>query len=274
MNRGSADYLPPARVRRAHLSWTVERLSRRDWAILETVNKIKLVTGAQLERLHFSSLTGRSREVARGRVLRRLVAWRLLTPVGRRVGGHQRGSTSTIYALDSAGERVLAERQMRMQPAARVRRPGAPGERTIRHTLAVAELYVSLVDATRGNGEVQLAAFDAEPACWWPNGLGGYLKPDAYLALDRSTVRAHCWVEIDLATEGLPTIKRKLGAYLDFYGRGQLGPGGVMPRVFIATVTEQRRDAIRALVAHLPAPASELFIVTLDCCCLQTTDIA
>ncbi|MCA1703789.1 MAG: replication-relaxation family protein, partial [Actinobacteria bacterium] len=196
-------------------------------------------------------------------VLRRLVAWRVLTPFGRRIGGARRGSARAVYALDTAGQRLAREQQAAQRPTARVRRPAQVGERFLAHALAVSELYV-MVSTTSGKTGLQVAAFEVEPGCWWPDGLGGWLKPDAYLALDTRGARWHSWVEIDRATESLPTLTRKLDSYLNFYQRGQLGPHGVMPRVLISTITEQRLDAIRELVQHLPDPAGELFVVTLD----------
>jgi hypothetical protein len=91
--------------------------------------------------------------------------------------------------------------------------------------------------------------------------LGGYIKPDAYIFLTAGSVRDHWFAEIDLATESLPTIQRKLFVYLDFLRRGQIGPGGVMPRVLLSTITEKRRDAIRLVVRRLPPPAGALFAV-------------
>lgn len=257
-------------VRTRQLDWLRDRLSARDWAILLDLARLRLVSADQLERLHFSSLTGRSREVVRGRVLRRLVDWRVITPLGRRIGGARRGSSRTVYALDSAGQRLVREHLAAEQPTTRVRRPSQAGERFHAHTLAVSELYTALASDTRMAGAgVTLAAFDAEPAAWWPDGFGGWLKPDAYLRL--SVVHAtgagfddHWWVEVDPATESLPTLGRKLHVYLDFYQRGQLGPNGIMPRVLVSTITEQRRGAIRDLVERLPEPANELFVVAID----------
>ena len=140
----------------------------------------------------------------------------------------------------------------------RVRHPGVPTDRTLRHTLAVSELFVSLIEHAWASG-THVGAFEAEPACWWPNGLGGYLKPDAYVLLAHNQVRDHYWVELDLATESLPTLKRKLITYLDFVERSQLGPNGVIPLVLIVAPTEQRYNAIRLLLARMPEPADKLF---------------
>jgi hypothetical protein len=195
--------------------------------------------------------------VVRGRVLRRLTRWQVLTVSPRRIGGAARGSAGAAFALGSVGARLYAERQAVHATRQRVRHPGVPTERTVRHTLAVSELCVSLVELARQQG-VSVIAFAAEPASWWPNGLGGYVKPDAYVALALGSVRDHWWVEVDLATESLPTIKRKLSTYRDFVVRGQLGPQGVVPRVLLSTVSTERRDAIRAIVRHLPDPAPAL----------------
>lgn len=248
------------RVRATQVEWVAERLSERDWRIMETINRLRLVSGNQLERIHFGALTGHSRAVVRGRVLRRLTNWRVLAVLPRRVGGAARGSAGSVFALGSAGARLWARRQSASNAKPRVRQPGIPTERSIRHTLAVSELYVDLVEQAHVH-DASVVAFEAEPAAWWPNGLGGYIKPDAYTALSSGAVREHWWIEVDLATESLPTIKRQLMAYLDFIERGQLGPHGLVPRVLISTNSEARRAALQALVTHLPDPARALFVV-------------
>lgn len=254
---------PVTRVGARHVDWVRERLSARDRAIVDSLDRLRVATADQLERLHFSLLTSRSREVVRGRVLRRLVAWRVITPLGRRIGGTRRGSTRTIYALDTTGQRLVRERRAAEQPTARVRRPSQVGERFLAHALAVSELYVTLATSVATVG-MEVTAFDAEAAAWMPDGMGGWLKPDAYLQLSTPQFVDHWWAEVDRATESLPTLARQLDSYLDFYRRGQLGPSGVMPRVLVSTITEQRRDAIRELVQRLPEPAGDLFLVTLD----------
>src|SRR4051794_12952433 len=98
----------PARVRTAHVEWVHERLTERDWQTIGIVNQLRIISGLQLERLVFHTITSpRSRAVVRSRVLRRLCAWRVLMPLERRVGGTGRGGSSVqLYALDTAGQRV------------------------------------------------------------------------------------------------------------------------------------------------------------------------
>jgi len=242
----------PARIRQADVDWIAARLGPRDWDVVETINVVRVASGQQLERVCFAAASaGRSRTVVRSRVLARLVQWRVLAPVGRRVGGRAKGSTVQVYALDSAGQRLLTERQLAVGDRVRVRRPGAPGIYSLRHLLAVSELYATLVERARASG-LALDTFRAEPGAHWPDGRGGVLKPDAYAVLARPGARDHWWIEVDLATESLPTVKAKLVAYLEFRRRGETGPDELTPYVLVAASTERRRDAIAGVVRRLP----------------------
>ena len=242
----------PARIRQADVDWIAARLGPRDWDVVETVNLLRVASGQQLERVCFTGLPpGRSRTVTRSRVLARLVQWRVLAPVGRRVGGRERGSTAQVFALDSAGQRLLMERQQAAGERVRVRRPGPPGIYSLRHLLAVSELYVEMTEQARASGHV-LDIFRAEPGAHWPDGRGGVLKPDAYAVLARPDARDHWWVEVDLATESLPTVKAKLAAYVEFRRRGERGPDDTWPWVLLAASSERRRDALAGVVRRLP----------------------
>lgn len=246
---------PPVRVRSGHVQWVADHLSARDWAIIETVNRLGLATGQQLERCHFADLAeGRSRTVSRSRALTRLVRWRVLLPLPRRVGGPRQGSSVAAFALDTAGVWVL-RRRTGTDNMRRVRRPGIPGERFVRHVLAVAELYSGLVEADRA-GALILRQFQAEPR--WPDGLGGSLKPDALVVVSNGRVDHLWWIEVDMVTESLPTIRHKLRTYLDFLARGGHGPRGIMPRVLVSVPDRNRATVVWAEVAGLPPPAADL----------------
>lgn len=247
----------PARVREAHVSWLAERLGERDRAILGSVARLRLTSSIQLERLHFTDIAPASRARLRRRVLARLVAWRVLVPLARRIGGVRAGSAGLVFALDTAGQ-YLAQLT---GADGDVRRSSTPGVMFVQHTLAVSELYVSLMELARPGG-FQVATFEAEPRCWWPNGLGGWLKPDAYLVLAVQGYADAWWLEQDMGTEHLPTIRRKLSVYLDFVKRGQQGPiSRTVPRVLVAVPNEARQRAIETVIRRLPEPASKLFHV-------------
>lgn len=250
------------RVSTAQVMALAETLTEREWQILSTINRLRLATGSQLERLHLHELNGKSRSVVRWRVLKRLVDARVLMPLARRVGGGLRGSAQLAYALDSGGERLLRLRRNLAQGEERIRRPGAIGDRFVRHTLATSELYVQLVEQSRITG-FTVDEFLAEPAAWWPNVAGGWLKPDAYLAISAADVTDCWWIEVDLATEAVPTLRGKFLACLDFVNQGQLGPAKVVPRVLVTVPTDARGEVVEGLIARLPAPADELFAVAL-----------
>ena len=251
-------------IRLSHVERLLAMLSERDWAIIEDVDRLRLVSGAQIERLHFATFSSaHSRSVKRGHVLKRLVNARVLVPFERRIGAPRGGSDVISYALDSGGlqlMRLRANAEGRDRP---VRRPRLPGERFVAHTLAVSELYVSLIERSR-IGRFALDNFPTESAAAVRDGLGGWLKPDAFvkLRLDDGNISDYWWVEVDLATESLPTIRAKLRAYLDFVERGQLGPEGVVPRVIVGVPDERRRVAVQREVNTLPTLAGYLFRVT------------
>ena len=69
-------------------------------------------------------------------------------------------------------------------------------------------------------------------------------------------------IEVDRATESLPTLRRKLRAYLQLVAGGELGPdGAIFPRVLLTVPDERRLKFLRQLVAALPPPATSLFAV-------------
>lgn len=246
-NTRSGEYISVARLHVLR-----EALSERDWAIIRDVAGLRLVTGAQLERLQFADLADVSRPVVRRRVLGRLVRARLVGTLARRIGGVRAGSQGLVYHLDVAGQRLLGT----------ARHGGPPGERYVRHVLAVAELYVNLTEVARAGG-LRLDAFEAEPASWWPDGRGGVMKPDAYVAVGATDHTDHWWIEVDLATEHGPTLARKLRAFVDFWQRGQLGPGGIMPRVLVTVPDTKRCSELVRIIHQLPPQANELITVAL-----------
>jgi hypothetical protein len=167
-----------------------------------------------------------------------------------------------VYALGPAGQALIRLHPIGYGiPATRLRRT-VPGDRFTRHVLAVSELCVRLMEHLPRHG-CTLEDYQAEPDCWQPDGPGGLIKPDAYAVLSRPDgVTDHWWIEIDLATETISTLRAQLSAYLAFHHRGQTGPGHVMPRVLVTVPSHARREALSRAVRTLPEPARQLITVT------------
>lgn len=244
----------------------VASLSDRDRSILVDVARLRVLTGDHLTRLHFHDLAPDSRDRTRRRVMAWLVEHRLVATLGRTVGGPRAGSAAHTYALGVAGQHALPLLGAMDAEADRIigrpRTPWTPGQMFLAHTLAISTLYCMLRERERV-GELTLAQFTAEPASWHPDGKGGFIKPDAYVRVQHGDFEDVWWVEVDRATESIPTIKKKLITYLDFARAGGVGPDGIMPRVLITVPHGSRLAAVRDLVARLPSPATELIATVL-----------
>lgn len=253
-----------AYVTAASVEQIVERLSERDKAILMDLDFVRVLTGDQLTRLHFAELSPSSRERTRRRVLARLVEFHLVATLDRTVGGVRSGSAGHIYRLGIAGRRLLpllAAGAYTDVPPSRTHASWTPGTLFLAHSLAVAELLVVLRERERAD-DLTLAQFTAEPTSWHPDSRGGLIKPDAYVRIDRGEIEDCWWLEVDRATESVPTLRRKLLAYVDFARAGQLGPDGITPRVLVTVPHDHRLGAVQHMIKNLPAPAAELIIAT------------
>lgn len=230
-------------------------LGERDDAIMRDLLRVRLLTGWQLERLHFRKLSATpARGSARRRTMGRLARLGLVTTLPRRVGGERAGSAGLVYLLDSRGVRLLTAK------TTRVRRPWPVGWPFVQHTLDIAELYVRLREQERAN-RLRLLHFEAEPASWYSQ-AGVQLKPDAFVVLETDTWEEHYWLEVDRGTESLPGLGRKLRRYVDAAAAApSAGPLGVIPRVLLTVPDMTRHRSVAALVRRLPDPGAQLISV-------------
>lgn len=239
-----------------------DTLSDRDMAIVHQVAELRLISAGQLRALHFPKQAHESEAAAVrscNRVLKRLSSDRVLARLERRIGGRRAGSASYIYALGTAGHRLLA--MDRPRP-----RSYEPTARFADHTLAVAQIVVDATIADRA-GALDLAGYQAEPACWRRysrSGARAVLRPDLLLAINAAGLRYSWWVEVDRGSESLPVIVRKCRTYASYYQSGieQARSDGTFPRVCWIAPTERRAKRIADAIARdrqLPEP---LFVVT------------
>jgi hypothetical protein len=242
-----------------------DELSVRDREIAETVGRLKLLTGLQVQRLYFADGANQAtRARLARRALARLVERGVLARLQRRVGGVRAGAAGHTYFLAAGGQRLVA--YWRGEGLGRTRSAYEPTGALVRHTLAVSDAYVRCVEAAR-DGVAVLLDFVAEPGCWERftarTGETVTLKPDArvILGLDGGDEESHAWLEIDCSTEGRRALERKCRAYLAAYHAGI--DREVFPRVVWVPITMQRAELLREVFASMPTETWKLFTVTI-----------
>jgi hypothetical protein len=240
------------------LAAIAQSLTERDRRVIEDVDRLGLVAGAQLRRLHYGNDDAARRL---GRLhFARLVELRVLQRLPRRVGGVRSGSDGYVYALDIGGQRMVDPDRTRSWARA------LPGESFVAHALGVSELYVQLRLIER-RGLILLRRFDAEPAGWRRfSGLGGArltLKPDAYVIIGSGGYDDSFFVEFDRATESTPRITEKARLYVRYWQSGrEQDRAGVFPLVLWVVPSERRREQLVDALGGLDAACWQLFAVT------------
>jgi len=249
------NYLTSDRVRAIS-----EGMTEEDWAVLNFVSDMRLVTGGQLVKRFWGTREHGSAAARAGRrALKRLATWQVLDPLPRQVGGVRGGSDGFVYGVGLAGRKVLAMRGFH------ARRLQAPGSRFTAHTLAITELVVRLHDAHR-HGHLDLIEVEAEPACWraylGPMGARLILKPDLFVRIGVGAYEDRWMVEVDLGTEASGTIQSKSERYVAYYKSGtEQAEHGVFPRVLWAAPDPRRTEQIAAALGRLNPEAHKLFSV-------------
>lgn len=236
---------------RSDLNQLLDQLSDRDLAVLTDIERFRLLGARQVQRLHFatSGCESTPRVRAANRALARLRGRDLVRTLDRRVGGVRAGSAGFIYYLGPVGDRL--QRHRKGQPAAR-RRFGEPSRHFVDHTLAIAELAVRTIEASRSSS-IEIIALTTEPECWRPflspEGITQWLKPDLLLNTADGDYEDHWFIEVDLGSEHLPVILRQCAAYQAYWESGRYqADHGLFPAVVWVTTTDARKEAIRTAI--------------------------
>ena len=244
-----------------------EQLSDRDLAILADVERFRLLTTAQIRRLHFTTGHDTIGAATRActRVLMRLRGHGLISPLARRIGGVRRGSASMTWQLASGGERLL--RHLYERPYRR--RYREPSYEFADHTLAVAELGVQLSEADR-RGTLELVELAIEGPAYrsflGPHGAKETLKPDSYAITATADFESHWLIEADRAREHTPHLLRKLNAYYRYFKSGRYqAEHGLFPSVLWVVPDGGRvRQLSRLIASAEPLPPDLFQICTFD----------
>jgi hypothetical protein len=251
----------PTRDRHARLR---SRLTDRDLAILSSLYQLRLLTSRQIQRLHLPDGSQRTRSRRTRALLQRLTELGVVVRLERTVGGMQPGSSAQVFGLSGRGLAVLD-----------VQGPYGRRRRTVwetkpyfmQHVLSVAEVCVSLTELSR-DGTAELLAFDGEPAAWrrFTGGTGASvtLKPDGHVRIGIGDFERSVFLELDMASESLPTIERKCLTYVGYWRSGiEQRQHGVFPLVLWLVPTAERQRKIRQVIEGLVAEARHLFAVAL-----------
>ncbi|OKJ97413.1 replication-relaxation family protein [Amycolatopsis sp. CB00013] len=242
-----------------------ERLSDRDLEVLKTLYQLRLATSRHLQRLHVPDGSARTRTRRTRALLQRLSDLRLVVRMARTVGGTRSGSSAHIYGLSGLGLAVL---NVQGPYGRRRRRVWETKPHFARHVLAVTELAVSLTERSRPSA-VDLVTFDGEPACWrpypGPMGVPITLKPDAYVHVGVGEFERHALIEMDMATESLPSVRRKCASVIHYFNSGvEQGRRGIFPVVLWLVPSEHRQRQLEEVIADLETEYRHLFTVALQ----------
>lgn len=240
-----------------------ERLSDRDWEILSTTRAYRFLTTRQLARQHFG-LTGPTGTIPRpaNSALARLQDMGLLVNLERRIGGVRAGSGGYVWQITDAANKLLAQ-HLGEEHRGR-RRPGEPSTTFLDHTLAVAEVVITLQESSRN--DVTIEHLQLEPDCWrtfvGTAGEPRTLRPDL-----RSTSRSggftddYFW-EVDRATEAPNRVVRKCLQYQQYRDTGdEQKAHEVFPAVVWVVPHARRCEQLRRRLTAEPEIDRRLFTV-------------
>lgn len=173
------------------------------------------------------------------------------------------GSAGFVYRQGLAGYRLSAMRAE--QPDKRQRRSRVPGTLFLRHSLAVAELHVRLIEGERVE-RFELLELTAEPSCHrLYSGLGGQrgvLKPDSFVRLGLGPYEDSSFIEVDRGTEGSRALDTQLARYLAYAASGQeQAEHSVLPKTLWLANTAERAEVIVDCIERLVPSDQALFAV-------------
>src|SRR4051812_5698181 len=256
---------PGKRGQRERAERLQAHLSARDLAVLFSLDAHRFLTTQQLARFHFAEHTtpaATGRICRRGlppafglrpvqdpgrRVLQRLFDFGLIEHLERRVGGVRAGSASYVWRVGPIGDQLLRSLAAgEDRPRGRRKEPSL---RWLEHCLMSAEVHLGLLDLARAR-QLEVLSVVTEPRCWRRytpiSGSPETLKPDLLAVTAQADYEDHWFIEVDRATESLPTLLGKCAQYEDYRRSGQAGD--VVPLVLWVVPDEAHAAKLTAAI--------------------------
>jgi hypothetical protein len=228
-------------------------LTDRDREIVATVNAYQALLGKQLERLFFTS-----RSTAQYR-LQRLYQHEFLDRHFMTVVSTAPAASPMIYTLGKRGAYLLSQ-EMGYAPTQLRRFPKVIKWQFMEHLLAINEVRVAVSLACQANG-FALEEWLDEPVF---RGAPEYVTvtdskgktsdkpvfPDGYFRIKTPQGTAHCFLEVDRATEQQSKFRPQVEVYEAYVASGQyqarFSPKSM--RVLIVTTTAERMQNLKKTV--------------------------
>ena len=187
-------------------------LTDRDLQLLEHLYRFRLLNRDQVMALtHFNSLTRANTRLAK-LVKAKLLA-RKQTPI---VPGH--GGAQALYHLAAGSAAVLKSDPRAV--IAQSRQASRWDLRQVEHVITANQVLVDFLSAVNPLlPETQMLSFRTEPELRRAF-LGQPLVPDGWFAWAEQGKRFNCFVEVDLAHEGLTQWRKKVLDYLTYAESG------------------------------------------------------
>jgi hypothetical protein len=217
-------------------------LTDRDREIVATVNAYQALLGKQLERLFFTS-----RSTAQYR-LQRLYQHEFLDRHFMTVVSTAPAASPMIYTLGKRGAYLLTQ-EMGFEPTQLRRFPKVIKWQFMEHLLAINEVRVAISLACQAKG------FTLEEYVQVTDGKGKMSEkpvfPDGYFRIKTPRGTAHCFLEVDRATEQQSKFRPQVEVYEAYVASGQyqarFSPKSM--RVLIVTTTSERLQNLKKTVA-------------------------
>lgn len=253
---------PHRRLSRQQLISLDARLSIRDKDILLAVRRHRYLLSGQVQRLLFTDAANSTAGLrAASRNLKKLCDLGLIDSLSRRIGGVRAGSSSLVWHITHAGERLLRLYDHKAYPSKRF---FEPSPYYLAHTLAVAEVCIQLTELC-GDNKSQLAALQPEPECWRTySELGKHvaLKPDLYAAVVSEEYEDRYFIEVDLGTESPAKIIEKCQKYHAYYRSGlEQEESEMFPLTVWIVPTIKRKEHLLSHIRNAFVKQPKLFAV-------------
>lgn len=219
----------------------------RDRQIVLSVATWRQLAAGHLRSMHFHDLASNT---PLDRALKRLVETRHLARIERRmVGGTGAGSGQYVYQLGREGW-ALAGREKAYWAFRAVDY----------HTLAIADVYVELLELERA-GKIRIRGRVSEPETLTVI-AGVELRPDMFVEVDDlvNGRTVTLWVEVDMGTERMSVIRKKLADYWHAYQNAD--ESRVFPQVLFLAPDDDRAKQLRFTIEQGSEEAQALFVVS------------